>query len=97
MPDPLALATFWLAGQLLVDADGAGGDGTGSNVKSAKAGTAKVEFFTATDGSRLPLTAHDYIGCYLTGNITIITPSATGTDNSSAFCDEDFDRSEGFS
>lgn len=97
VPDPLALATFWLAGQLLVDNDGADSEGTSSNVKSAKAGSAKVEFFSATSGNRLPKTAHDYVGCYLTGGATIITPMVSGADGESAFDECDFGRSEGFS
>lgn len=91
-PDNLALATFWLAGQVIVDNDAASSPGTGSNVKSARAGTAKVEFFSATDGTRLPLTAVDYIGCYAGGG-NISGGTATGTDSSSAFDDCDFDRS----
>jgi len=98
VPDELAWATFWLAGSILADNDAAAGIGTGSNVKSAKAGSAKVEFFTSTldDGTRLPLTAHDYVGCFLESASTIIGGTATGTDCDSAFDDDDFDRSEFF-
>jgi hypothetical protein len=97
VPDELAWATFWLAGQILVDNEATSSAGTGSNVKSAKAGSAKVEFFSATDGNRLPLTAHDYVGCFLESGNTIITPGISGTGNSSAFDCDDFERSEGYS
>lgn len=91
-PDALALANFWLAGQIIVDTDAAASDGTGSNVKSAKAGSAKVEFFSATSGTRLPLTVVDYIGCY-TGASSISGGTATGVSDSTAFDECDFNRS----
>ncbi len=96
-PDELALATFWLAGDILADTDAAASMGTGSNVKSAKAGSAKVEFFSSTvnDGTRLPITANDYLKCFFEST-TITGGTATGVTDTSAFDDCDFDRSEGF-
>ena len=94
-PDALAYATFWLAGNILSDNELAFGSGTGSNVKSAKAGSAKVEFFSSTldSGTRLPQTAHDYISCYFEST-SIIGGTATGTGATSAFDCADFGRSE---
>ena len=87
-PDALAHATFWLAGQVLDDNDKADGDGTGKNIRSAKAGSAKVEFFNATSGTRLPTTAMDYVKCYMdTGDII---SKAYGTGSSSSFDDDDW-------
>lgn len=90
-PDDLARATFWLAGAVLDDEDLSGGSGTGSNVKSARAGTAKVEFFSASSGTRLPLTATDYLSCY-TDSSSIIGGTASGVTDSSSFECDDFDR-----
>ncbi len=94
-PDELAYATFWLAGQVLADTSLADGSGTGSNVKSAKAGSAKVEFFSATDGTRLPQTAHDYVACFSSGG-SISGGTATGTTATTAFDACDFDRTTPF-
>lgn len=101
-PDLLATAEFWLAGQLLLNANLASGSGTGSNVKEAKAGSAAVIFFTPTIGgatdTRLPITAMDYLKRFFgadTGSLAV--GSSSGTDSSSAFSPCDFDRSEGFS
>jgi len=93
-PDGLAYATFWLAGAALVNSDAAASEGTGSNVKSAKAGSAKVEFFSSTvdDGTRLPITAHDYIKCMLEGGASILGGTDSGTSDDSAFDEDDFDR-----
>ena len=101
-PDALATATFWLAGAITEDNTIVDGTGEGSNVKVAKAGSAEVEFFGSTLGSstdtRLPVVANDYLKCYLDGSgMTIITPTGTGDGNTSAFCDDDFERGQGFS
>ena len=90
-PDDLARATFWLAGAILADESLAGGGGTGSNVKSAKAGTAKVEFFSATSGVRLPQTAHDYLSCYMDSS-SIVGGTATGVTSTTSFDECDFRR-----
>lgn len=89
VPDALATATFWLAGQILVDPTIVDSSGEGSNVKKAKAGSAEVTFFTPTIGGasdvRLPTVAHDYLKCYLSSGTSIITPSGTGDDDDSYF------------
>jgi hypothetical protein len=100
-PDALAFATFWLAGALLVNSSLAGGSGTGSNVKRAKAGSAEVEFFSPTIGSatdtRLPVTAMDYLKCLFSGaGVSIAAGMSSGVSSSSAFGPCDFKRSEGF-
>jgi len=92
-PDELAWATFWLAGQILADTSLADGEGTGSNVKSAKAGTAKVEFFSGTDGVRLPTTAWDYVACFADSG-SLSGGTATGTDCDSAFSESDYERNQ---
>jgi len=98
VPDELAWATFWLAGVILADNAAQNSDGTGSNVKSAKAGSAKVEFFSATSGNRLPRTAQDYIGCYMEAGTSLLggTTTASSSDSSAFDCD-DFGRAEGYS
>lgn len=100
-PDAIATATFWLAGNIVVDPTIVDGPGEGSNVKRAKAGSAEVEFFSATTGqagdTRLPVTAHDYVRCFLDGSTSIIAPSGSGDDGSSAFDCDDFTRSQGYS
>ncbi len=93
-PDDLALACFWLAGQLLVNNSLAGGEGTGSNIRSAKAGSAKVEFFSQTQGNRLPQTAYDYLACYGDDDIASLGGRATGIDKTTAFDGDDYLRSQ---
>ena len=89
----IAEAEFELASLILEDNDASASEGTGSNVKSAKAGSAKVEFFSATSGNRLPQVAHDLTSCYLGGG-SISGGTASGVSGSSAFTDCDFDRSD---
>lgn len=101
IPTELADATFWLAGNIVVDPTIVDAAGQGSNVKSAKAGSAKVEFFQPTIGeaedTRLPVVAHDYVICFLEGTGDIIAPGGTGDTSDSAFDCDDFERTEGFS
>jgi hypothetical protein len=98
-PDDIFKAQAWLSGAILVDNAAAASAGTGSNVKSAAAGSAKVEFFTPTIGQaqdhRLPQVAHDYVKCY-TGASSIAVAEGTGDDCDSAFDEADYQRSEGF-
>jgi len=96
-PDNLAYACFWLAGQLIVDSSLADGEGTGSNVKSAKAGTAKVEFFSQTSGNRLPQTAFDYVACYYDSDLASLGGTASGITETTAFDSEDFLRQDFYS
>ena len=93
-PDNLAFACFWLAGQILLDNSATSSTGTGSNIRSAKAGSAKVEFFSATSGTRLPQTAHDYLACYGDSDIASLGGTATGISGSTAFDSEDYLRSD---
>lgn len=100
-PDDIAYAAFYLAGQLLVDAELASGTGTGSNVKRAGAGTASVTFFSSTIGTaqdtRLPIAAMDFLRCYFSGAGTTSSAGvATGTSSASAFSSSDFTRDDGF-
>lgn len=98
-PDSVALATFWLAGNVIVNPTIADKASQGSNVKRVAAGSAEVEFFTPTIGGasdiRIPRTAFDYVRCLLGGR-TSAAGLASGTDCSSAFGSDDFERSEGF-
>jgi hypothetical protein len=100
-PDDIAYAAFWLAGQLLVDANLASSTGTGSNVKEAKAGSALVRFFSSTIGTtqdtRLPITAMDFLRPFFGGSGTVYGAGvASGVTSASAFNAENFTRSEGF-
>lgn len=96
-PDSLAYATFWLAGQIIVDNSAADSDGTGSNVRSAKAGSAKVEFFSQTSGNRLPQTAFDYVACYYDSDLASLGGTATGITETTAFDGDDYLRSDFYS
>lgn len=97
-PDELAWAEFELAFVLVEDATAQQAHSQGSNVKSAKGGSAKVEFFSQTTGtsadSRLPSVAHDLVKCYFASRIQ--AARATGIDDDTAFDPDDFDRSRGF-
>lgn len=101
VPDELAEATFWLAGEIVVDPTIADGSGEGSNIKKVEAGSAKVTYFTQTQGSasdtRLPTTANDYLKCLSASSTTLIAPAGSGDDDDSYFDPDDFTRSEGFS
>lgn len=93
-PDDIASACFWLAGKIIVDNSAASSPGTSSNVRSAKAGTAKVEFFSQTVGDRLPTTANDYLACYNDSDIESLGGRATGISSTTAFDSDDFLRSQ---
>ena len=100
-PDAIAYTAFELAGLILQDADADASAGEGSNVKRAKAGSAEVEFFSSTLGedtdTPLPALPYRLIKCYLDGSSYSIEGGiASGTDDDSAFCDDDFRRSQGF-
>jgi len=100
-PDDLAHATMWLAGEILADSSIAASSGQGSNVKKAEAGPAKVTFFRSTKNSsedtRLPITAFDYLKCFLDGAGTSSAGVAYGTSTTRAFDACDFQRDEGYS
>lgn len=74
---------------------------TVDNLKSAKAGSAEVEFFRNTDSSRFPAAVQNLVNEYaMEAGITsasIFTGLVFGTDNKSSFDDADkFGREEGF-
>ncbi len=99
-PDDLALAEFELALILIGDSTAQDASSQGSNVKRAKAGSAEVEFFGATTNTsadtKLPSPAHDMLKCFLTGATGSIAGGfATGTNNASEFCEDDFGLSGG--
>lgn len=101
IPDEIAWAEFWLAGNILNDDSIVDASGQGSNVKSAAAGSAKVEFFSSTldsgQDTRLPRTANDYIKCWMSGSSNIIAPTTSGDDEESYFDEDDYGRHWGFS
>lgn len=85
-------AQFEYALALLVDASVLeSNDATGSNVKSLKAGSAAMEFFRVTTGTRFPVIVTDIIGQYLLGSAAAlgVTPCVSGTDIESGFEDRD--------
>jgi len=94
-PDDIFYAQAWLAGAILVDNAAAASSGEGSNVKSAKAGSAQVVFFRPTEGSssdtRLPKVADDYTRCYTDAGASsgLFGGTFTGTDQLGACADED--------
>lgn len=100
IPDEVALAEFELAGLILRDASVAEGSGTGSNIRRAKAGSAEVEYFSATAGgptdTRLPQVAHDLVKCLYGGATGIAEPFVSGTDVCSDFDDDDYERIQGW-
>ena len=74
-----------LSDESMLDSD----DATGSNIKSMKAGSARMEFFRATTGSRFPIIIMNIIGRYLasSGSAVGMTPTVCGTDVKSGFSD----------
>ena len=63
---------------------------TAKNIKKVGAGSAEVEFFRPTSGSRFPVEVHELIKCFLGSS----TPSnigsvSSGTDHCSQFDDDD--------
>lgn len=100
VPDKVALAEFWLAGALLVNAAQAAGTGTGSNIKMVKAGPAEVQFFTPTIGSsldvRLPQPAMDYLLCLLKSDTSALSGVVSGVSDTTVFSSVAWARSEGF-
>lgn len=93
-PDDIANACFWLAGAIASNNDADESAGTSSNVRSAKAGSAKVEFFSQTVGDRLPTVANDLLACYNDSDIESLGGRATGISSTTAFDSDDFLRSQ---
>lgn len=70
-------------------------DASGSNLKSAKAGSARVEFFRATKGGRLPTAVNDIIGEFKngsTGGVGLVS----GNCDETAFESGQYNKSRGF-
>lgn len=98
-PDDIFYTQAWLAGALLADNSAATSSGQGSNIKKVGAGSANVEFFRPTLNTssdvRLPQVAHDYSKCYTESAALFSGPTATGTTQTSGFCEDDFGMNEG--
>lgn len=84
---PLAVeeANYELALALLNDAAVQEADTTGSNVKRAKAGSAEVQFFRATDGTPFPTIANDLLRPFRGSGVSV--GLASGCDEESTFGD----------
>lgn len=92
-------ACYELVEYLLGDPALTGSPDSGSNVRSAKAGSAEVEFFKPTEGSypRFPTEANELIRYFLEGSSGISAPYAPGVDAESQFDDGDsYGLSDGF-
>lgn len=100
-PDDMFYAQAWLAGVILANNAASSSSGEGANIKQAKAGSASVTFFTPTTGTasdtRLPQVAHDYTKCYTDAGTSsgIAGPTATGTSQTSSFCEDADEFNEG--
>lgn len=99
VPDEIAETSFELALVILNDNAAQDAASQGSNVKSAQAGSAKVEFFSSTLGStqdtKLPQAANDIASCFYGSSGTQVG-EASGTSESSSFCDTDWELNEGW-
>lgn len=100
VPEGIVNATIELAYELSQDASVETSKGTGSNVKSAKAGSAQVVFFRPGDsdgsggpGDPFPFSVMGLVRCFLGGSLGVgfSGPTATGTGQGSSFdaCDGD--------
>lgn len=98
VPSQIVQATMELAYELTQDASLETSQGTGSNIRRAKAGTAEVEFFRPGDpsgsggpGTVFPFAVMELIRCFLSGVLPGFSgPTATGTGQPSSFdeCDK---------
>lgn len=89
-------ASYEMALAILADASVQANITTGSNTKRVKAGSAEVEFFRATDGTKLPSIAQELAGVFLDGGARS-AGCAKGTDGESTFTDLDqWGRTRGF-
>lgn len=99
-PDNIVYGEFELALALLEDESIQDSSGTGSNVKSAAAGSAKVEFFRPTingpNDLAFPVQVMEYIGCYFDSSNIGTGGVVTGTDVDSEFDDELYNLNEGY-
>ena len=89
-------AGYEMALEILADASVQSNITTGSNTKRVRAGSAEVEFFRATGGTKLPSIAQEMAGVFLDGGARS-TGCAKGTDGVSTFTDLDqWGRTRGF-
>lgn len=86
VPLKILQAEFELAYELTQSADLETSSGTGDNNKVLKAGSAMVERFRATQGTRFPTIVHELLKCFLGGSASG-APVATGTCETSEFTD----------
>lgn len=66
---------------------------TSSNTKRLKAGSAEVEYFRPSRGTRFPVIIQELLGSFLSSS-TLIAPLAYGTDQVTSF-DTDYGRNTG--
>ena len=93
----VALANAELALAFAVKPSLAGESSTGSNIKKVGAGSARVEFFSQTSGSRYPTQVTLYLdasGCLDQGSAEF--GAAYGTGEESIFAEPDYQKSGGF-
>jgi hypothetical protein len=88
VPLDLENACILLAGSIALDSAASQAGGSGSNIKSVGAGSARVDFFRPTDGVALSdETAFSLVQQYI-GSPTGLFGTATGTSSKSEFCDK---------
>lgn len=91
-PQNLKDAQFVRAFEISQDTSEETKSGTGSNVRAVGAGSAKVEFFRATDGAgetRFSTAVMEKIGCYFESSTPSSFGTASGTAAESAFTEGD--------
>jgi hypothetical protein len=71
-------------------------DASGSNIKSVKGGSARVEYFRATKGGRYPVTVTDLTKEFLNGKGGVAGSFASGTGDCTEFESGKYDKSGGF-
>lgn len=102
VPDAVKEGQIRLAYHYTQDEDLEVSGGTGSNVRSTRAGSASVEFFRPTgaqDGigsRRFPPDVHELLGQFLSGSGLTSVPYVPGTGVESQFDDDEYTVSEGF-
>lgn len=98
IPDNIVLGEFELALALLENEAIQDEPGTGDLIKSAGAGSAKVEYFRPSAGTssdtRFPTVVHELVGCYSAGNASLGGPWVSGV-NDPAHPDQDSSFSSG--
>jgi hypothetical protein len=94
-PTDVKLAEFELAYELLKNPSLETSIGTGNEKKRLKAGSAEIEYFRPTIGTRFPSIIQELLGPFLAGAGTLGAPFVSGTDVVSAFAGENFGRLEG--